>query len=235
MAGWKKIELKGAPFLLKEEGGVCFLHSIGERDYRSKEKREALGEILGLSRVISLKQMHGTKVLDAGEIESGSEGDGLVLCSTHGSGIAVLTADCVPLLMVAPQHLVLLHVGWRGLAGGIVQKGLDIIRNFYGGLKNIKIWFGPHIKQCCYRVGRDMLEVMEMSLSSEAVGYSVRVEGGKMHFSLERCIGWILKKKGVSGDACDSCGYCTFCSGLFPSFRREGEKASRMINLAWRK
>lgn len=235
MGEWREITLEGSPFLLKEESGVFFLHSMGEADYRSEEKVARLSKVLGLSHLFRLRQVHGANILTTKCYRRGLEGDGLVLSDQdRTTGIAVLTADCAPVLIIAPRHLVLLHVGWKGMARGIVHKGLKILKAFYGESRDFKIWFGPHIKQCCYNVGRDVLNKLSLSLSPKIVDLATMERGGEIYLSLESCIQGILREEGVSHENFETCQFCTKCSGAFPSYRRDGERSPRMINLAWR-
>ena len=236
MAEWIKVELAKYPFLVREENGVCFLHSMGRTDYRSEEKRVWLKDLLGLSRIACIQQVHGSMILAARGVRKDSKGDGLILSDGDGSmGIAVLTADCVPLLIIAPEHLILLHVGWKGLARGIVHEGVKILKDFYGGLENIKIWFGPHIKQCCYEVGSDVLDALGRVLPVSILDYAIKRIGAKTHLSLDACIMKTLENEGVTPSAFRDSGFCTCCSQIFSSYRREGVKAARLINLAWRR
>jgi len=234
LAGWERVTLLGADFLLMREGGVSFLHSMGERDYREHLERERLRKALGLSCLVKARQVHGDMVLEAGGIKGEGEADGLLLSlQDREMGIAVLTADCLPLLMAAPQHLLLLHVGWRGLARGIVHKGIEMMKGLYSDVENFKIYFGPYIKRCCYRVGWDMIGELRRSLPPEVVEAGMKRDWRGLSFSLGDAISKILELEGMGFSLKDS-GFCTCCSGLFPSYRREGEGTPRMINLAWR-
>lgn len=236
MAEWIKIELGKHPFLIREENGVCFLHSTGKADYRPEEKKIWLRDLLGLSHLVCIQQVHGSRILAAKDVQKDSKGDGLILSNGDGAtGVSVLTADCVPLLMIAPEHLILLHVGWKGLARGIVNKGAKILKDFYGGLENIKIWFGPHIKQCCYEVGNDVLEALGRIFPVAILDHAIKRIGTKTHLSLDACIMKTLENEGVTSNAFKDSGFCTCCSQIFPSYRREGDKAARLINLAWRR
>ena len=234
MGGWSRVILGGEEFLLKGDQGVFFIHSMGNRDYRMGKARERLSMLLGLSRIVKVRQVHSSIILDAEGVRGSEEGDGLFLSQQAVKvGIAVLTADCLPLLFVAPRHLLLLHVGWRGLRSGIIQKGLRKLRLLYSDIRDIRIWFGPSIKQCCYQVGLEMVRELEGGLPQHVVEAGVAERDGKVFFSLDVAVARLLELEGVERHP-EKCGLCTCCSGLFPSYRREGNGASRMISLAWR-
>ncbi len=234
MGGWSRVSLGGEGFLLREVQGVFFIHSMGSRDYRARENREELSELLGLSKIVRVRQVHSSVILDAQYVGEDEEGDGLFLSrQAVGTGIAVLTADCLPVLIVAPQHFLLLHVGWRGLKEGIVQEGLNRLNSLYSDIKNIKILFGPFIKQCCYQVRMDMVGKLRERLPPQVIEAGVVERDGKLFFSLGTAVTKLLELAGVKAIPEDP-GFCTSCSGLFPSYRRGGEGVPRMINLAWR-
>ena len=86
------------------------------------------------------------------------EGDGWLEEAGHGGWLAVKTADCVPLLAVAPDAglYAALHAGWRGTALGILPRLLE--RMPPGGAH---IALGPHIRQCCFQVRQDCLALFD--------------------------------------------------------------------------
>jgi YfiH family protein len=106
-------------------------------------------------RLASARQVHGVKVLEHGGGEPGwtrqAGADGH-LTFTPGVACVVTIADCVPVFIA------LLHAGWRGTAGRIVEKG--IARMVDQGLDpaDLKVHFGPAICGRCYEVGPDVFE-----------------------------------------------------------------------------
>jgi YfiH family protein len=113
-------------------------------------------------RLVSARQIHGVKILDHDE-SPGSQGwtrhDGADGHLTVASGVAcvVTVADCVPVFIAHPSGAVaLLHAGWRGTAGRIVEKG--IARMVAQGLDpaDMKVHLGPAICGRCYQVGPDV-------------------------------------------------------------------------------
>ena len=87
-------------------------------------------------------------------------GDAL-LTSRPGLLLGVLTADCLPILLVdAKQRVVAaLHCGWRGTARRLAQKAVGRMRLLYGSHPD-DLWaaIGPGIRSCCYAVGPEVLE-----------------------------------------------------------------------------
>jgi YfiH family protein len=81
--------------------------------------------------------------------------DGMVT-STPGIGLAILTADCLPLLLADQRAGVIgaCHAGWRGAATGIVGATIAAMR--HEGAQSITALIGPTIRQASYQIGSDM-------------------------------------------------------------------------------
>jgi YfiH family protein len=75
--------------------------------------------------------------------------------SAAGLGCAVLTADCLPLLICdsAGQQVAAVHAGWRGLLGGIIENSLT---TFSVPANELLVWLGPAISQPAFEVGAEV-------------------------------------------------------------------------------
>jgi YfiH family protein len=85
-------------------------------------------------------------------------GDGLIT-NVPGLAIAILTADCFPVLLTDKKNRVVgaFHAGWRGTVKRIVEKGVGIMRHEFGSLpQDIHAVIGPGIQRCCYEVGEEL-------------------------------------------------------------------------------
>lgn len=69
-----------------------------------------------------------------------------------GLGLLVLVADCLPVALAGGARVAMLHCGWRGLAGGIIEKGVALFD------EPPVAAVGPGIGRCCYEVGGEVLE-----------------------------------------------------------------------------
>ena len=104
-------------------------------------------------------QVHGTNVVvveQPGQ-HAGVKADGLVTTAA-GCPIAVTTADCSPVVLVADRGVAVLHVGWRGLYDGIVERGGTMLRERAG--EPVEALVGPCIHPEAYEFGEDELELM---------------------------------------------------------------------------
>ena len=116
-------------------------------------------------RVASARQVHGTHVLEHKSVGDGTPGwvrhenaDGHWTVSS-GVACVVTIADCVPVFVAHPNGSVaLLHAGWRGTAGRIVQKGIARMVDQGLAAADLKVHLGPAICGRCYQVGPDVFE-----------------------------------------------------------------------------
>ena len=169
------------------------------------------------------KQVHGADVMDLAGLDADpQEADG-VIARRAGLPIGVVTADCIPLLLAHPARVEVaaVHVGWRGLAAGILEHTLQAL----GGPDGWRVALGPAAGGCCYEVGPDVLSAL-------APDPSDRVPTRPGHARLELraiAIGRLLKA-GVDRSQIEIVGPCTICSRQWPSYRRDGEKAGRILS-----
>jgi polyphenol oxidase len=183
---------------------------------RVRENRARV-ERLGRGRIAQAHQVHGTRVIEARADRNGAppDADGQV---TAARGVApmVLTADCLPVALVAPEGVAMLHAGWRGLAGGILSEGVQALRG--AGASRIAAAVGPGAGPCCYEVGPEV---------HAALGTSGRTVDLKA-IARDR-----LEAAGV--DEVHDCGLCTMCDPeRFFSHRRDGGVTGRQAGVAWR-
>ncbi len=145
--------------------------------------------------------------------------------ATQLSGVApmVLTADCLPIAVAGDGAVAMLHVGWRGLAGGIVAEGVRAVREL-GADGPLEAAIGPGAGGCCYEVGEEVFE-----LFSE---YDERVRDGR-NIDLKAIARDQLERAGV--EAVHDVDLCTICSdeSLFFSHRRDHGVTGRQAGLVW--
>jgi hypothetical protein len=94
-------------------------------------------------------------------------GDGLIT-RTPGILLAVLTADCLPIIVVDTRlHAVgVFHAGWRGTLKRIAEKGVGEMRRQFGSRPtDLKAAIGPGIRACCYQVGAEIRDKFDGQFS----------------------------------------------------------------------
>jgi purine-nucleoside/S-methyl-5'-thioadenosine phosphorylase / adenosine deaminase len=100
-----------------------------------------------------LHQVHGDRVVVVDEpgAQAGAEADAAVT-ARPGAVLAIQTADCAPVALVADEGVVAaVHVGWRGLVVGVVERAVEAVRRT-GGTR-LRAVVGPCIHACCYEFG----------------------------------------------------------------------------------
>jgi YfiH family protein len=163
------------------------------------------------------RQVHGTTILPAGE-GKGKEADGLYATRPEIL-VGIATADCVPIILSFPSGVMVLHAGWRGIAGGIVERGVMILLNRFGvDPEEILVALGPSAGGCCYQVGPEVAKALGLGHERTFVDLRDLIVGR-------------LTKLGVK--RVERVGPCTICSGPpWASYRREGRKAQRNLAIA---
>ena len=125
---------------------------VGDDRATVEENRVRLAEQLGLpSAPIWLRQVHGRRVVQAESCQRDCIADGS-FSREAGIVCAVLTADCIPLFLTDKlgRFVCLLHVGWRGLAAGVIESGLTAVA---AKPQELLAWVGPGIGRDEFVVG----------------------------------------------------------------------------------
>lgn len=179
-------------------------------------------------RALSLRQVHGTAVLDAGPMADGAyldadvtwpEGDGL-LTSEPGLPLVAHGADCLTAALVAPggARLAVVHAGWRGLVAGVLEAAAERVGP---GLSAV---IGPGAGGCCYAVGEDVAGPLRARFGDDVVA------GGRA--DLEACALRALERSGAASVV--SARMCTICDPeWFHSHRRDGRGSGRQGVIAF--
>lgn len=186
-------------------------------------RRPAFGGLLP-GEPVWLRQVHGTRVVDADARPTLPEADGAV--ARHaGTVCAVRMADCLPVFLcdVEASVVAVAHAGWRGMGAGVIEAALAAMR--VPGSK-ILAWLGPAIGPEAYEVGED---VRAAFAGYEAV------------FKATRPGHWLLDLYAVARERLASAGvtrvygggYCTYRDReRFYSYRRD-RASERMAALIW--
>jgi polyphenol oxidase len=175
-----------------------------------RRNRELAQEQTGAERLAQGRQVHGTRVVvDADALQ---DADGQVT-TERGVAAIVLVADCLPVALAGPDAVGVVHAGWRGLAGGVLEAGVAAL-----GAGPVAAAIGPGIGPCCYEVGDDVRAVFG-------------TEGPTL--DLKAVARARLEAAGV--EEIHDCGLCTACDpARFFSHRRDRGVTGRQAGLAWR-
>jgi YfiH family protein len=159
-------------------GGVAFTDGE-EGDQRSDlTARSAVSSWLGISREwATVRQVHGITVLEATAAGELGEADA-IWTDRPGIPLAVFTADCFGVALVADGAVGVAHAGWRGTASGVVTAlGREMTSR---GHPPRSAAIGPGIGPCCFEVGVEVeqrfpLDVARTRWGSTSVDLSAAI------------------------------------------------------------
>lgn len=117
--------------------------------------------IPGFSTVVLGNQVHGTEVRAVGAAGGWLQIEGVDgwVTVTPGVLLTVTVADCIPVYLAVPgRGIALLHAGWRGVAGGILSRGvLGLVAATSAQISSVVMHCGVGICGPCYEVGYEVL------------------------------------------------------------------------------
>lgn len=174
-----------------------------------------------------LEQVHGTTCVEAAEIGDDPPVADAARTSTPGVVCAVLTADCLPVLLCddAGETVAAVHAGWRGLADGVLASALHQLPP----PSRLRAWLGPGISGMAYAVGPELRERF-VALDPAHDQAFVRREG-QWYADLPTIAAHQLTLAGVTRIHRDA--HCTHArADLFWSYRRDGV-CGRFASLIW--
>lgn len=175
--------------------------------------------------LVTADQVHGVSIAAVDVPSASLTGCDALVTQTVGLGLAIRSADCLPLFLWDPVQQVagLAHAGWRGLAGQLPPRLISFVhQRYHCHPEDLWIGLGPSIRACCYDVG----PAFEARLAPW-----VQVEGGRRTCDLIACAIAQLLEAGVRpGRTLDS-GICTACEpDRWFSVRRDGESCARHVS-----
>ena len=187
----------------------------------------------------TLTQVHGNTIVDigGGEATSALEADGM-LTPEQNVLLGIKTADCVPLLLVAPHQKSVgaLHAGWRGTKKAIALRAVERCAEQWDASPT-QLWvaLGPSIGGCCYQVGSEIGEPLSERWG-DGQPTTWNRQGDKGYLDLRAINRRQLIQAGVPQTQIHCVGPCTFCHPAeFTSYRREGAQAGRQLSvIGWR-
>jgi YfiH family protein len=181
-----------------------------------------------------LTQVHGTRVVDAAQVNADHcDADASV---TNQSGVvcAIMTADCLPVLFCdrAGRVVGAAHAGWRGLHAGVLENTVHAMQSM--GANDIMAWLGPAIGPSQFEVGQEVVDAfVDQDPAVQCCFSPVLGQANKFLadiYALARHRLQAVGVKDISGG-----DYCTVLEKTrFFSYRRD-KTTGRMAALIWLK
>lgn len=228
--------VSGAPFASLNLGS-----HVGDDIACVEENRRralaALGCAGALERLLVPNQVHGDHVAvvrsaRAGELERVrsqiAEGADAIVCTTSGVPVMLCFADCVPVVLTAPQGFAVVHSGWKGTYARIAAKAARVLMAETGCVpEDIRVYIGPHIQGDEYEVSEDLIEKFDAKFGWENAGKTRLL-------SLSRAIQQALVEAGVPDGQIEDLRLSTVRENdRFFSYRAENGTTGRHAALAY--
>jgi YfiH family protein len=185
-------------------------------------------QLEGAPELILMRQVHGSQVHVVSHGDRAlRQGDGLV-SAAPGLVLGILTADCVPLLMLDPQAGVVaaIHAGWRGVMAQIATVGVARMVTQGARPERIQALLGPAIGWCCFEVDHELAARFARAFATAPERIRAGLPG-KALLDLHGLLSDQLRAAGLPADAIHRAPECTRCqSDKFFSRRGEGGNIS---------
>lgn len=169
------------------------------------------------------KQVHGAVVASATWDNERAEADAVIATKselTAGRAVGVITADCVPLVLMTKNKVAVVHAGWRGLALRIISNTVQQL-----GEPLTHLCIGPCAGPNEYEVGQEVID---------AIGSTARYtrKGQRIVLNLAATA---LAEVPLQLCECEvfQSGICTMSDTRFFSYRRDRERAGRNLTIVW--
>ncbi len=170
-------------------------------------------------------QIHSSNIRYVTEAGIYDDTDGFVT-DQAGLSLGIRVADCAAILAGDSKNGVIgaFHAGWKGAAGNIVPKGIEHMIQIGAKHKNIDVYVSPCISLKNFEVGEEVA-------SQFPDQFVDRISFKKPHVDLKAFIRWQLLNAGLKDDNIEISPDCTVHNSKFYSYRRERDRAGRMLGL----
>lgn len=228
------------------EGGLNLGDHCGDDPQAVARNRQLVARMTG-QPVSWLTQVHGRTVIElqAADIEAlarGCDPDGAAgmprwqadaqISSQPGAALAVLVADCLPVLLADRQGRVIgaAHAGWRGLAAGVLEATVARMCR-HAAAADLVAWLGPCIGPDAFEVGDEVRQAFIAGLPAADAAFRPAARPGKWLADLPALARQRLQAAGVGSIL--AAAACTHTDARhFWSYRRD-PCCGRMAGLVW--
>ena len=208
---------------------------VGDAPEHVQARRALLQQTLNLPAAVPwLNQVHGVDVFCHATRDefpvTPPTADACVAIGRDAAVCAVLTADCLPVLLCTQsgRAIAAVHAGWRGLLAGVIEAAISKM----GTSEPISAYIGPAIGAQAFEVGAEVHAAFLAENSANA-SYFIPVAGGKFLADLAALARVRLKRAGV--DEVLLSARCTVAeSSIFYSHRAGQGSVGRFASLIWR-
>lgn len=184
---------------------------VGDRPEDVARNREILAEIVGATQFMN--QVHGNRIALIEEVTDEVPTADALVTGIPGISLAVMVADCIPLLLHSKESVAAVHVGRKGLVNDVAIHTIDLMREM--GATKISAVMGPSICGRCYEVSEDIYnEVVALHPMAAA-----RTSKHTLSLDLPAALSAVLDNLGVKVELSAE---CTVENSDYFSYRRDG-------------
>ena len=211
--------------------------SLGAQDdQREDVKWGDVAEAIGCApeALVRVNQVHGNGVLVARDRSTAARDADIILSSDAELGVAVRSADCVPLLIADRRTgaVAAAHSGWRGIAARVAETAVAALAREFGSRpRDLVAAAGPSIGAGCYEVGADVKErfAARFDAADVAPWFSPAHRAEHWFFDQWRATRDQLAAAGIDPSRIFIAELCTASyPDVFCSYRRDGSRAGRL-------
>lgn len=203
---------------------------VGDAPQAVAANRAQLQTALGLQQPIPwLNQVHGTAVHEYLSDEHPSITADACISRTPSAACAVLTADCLPILLCTKDGdaVAAVHAGWRGLLAGVVEACVLQL----APSDEVIAYIGPAIGAAAFEVGPELRDAFLAHDPSTSIAFKSGL-GDRFFANLALLARMRLQNMGVS--SISESGRCTYTEhDSFYSHRRAGPRTGRFASVVW--
>ena len=185
------------------------------------KNREILRSEVG--SVQFMNQVHGDRIALIEEVTDEIPTADALVTGIPGIALAVMVADCIPLLLSSPESVAAVHVGRKGLVNEVTRKTISLMRGM--GASEITAIIGPAICGSCYEVSDDVLQEV-IAIHPTAASHTPQ---GTLALDLPTALISVLNDEGI--DVSNEF-VCTVESSEHFSYRRDGV-TGRQAGVIW--
>jgi YfiH family protein len=204
--------------------GLNFGENTGSSMQVIKQNLEVLNhEINDNGNIALADQIHGADVSMISNPGYYTGIDGFIT-KENSLLVGIKAADCAAILLADPTNdtLAAVHAGWRGAASGILPNTLDRMKKEGSDLSELVCYISPCISVKNFEIGEEVAE----KFPSKFINWSI---GEKPHLNLKGYLAEQLGDAGVRKYNIEIDPRCTIDDSSFYSYRRERDKAGRML------
>lgn len=195
---------------------------VGDSLQSVAKNREIISEKFGATQYMN--QVHGNRVAVIEEVTDEVPTADALITGIPGITLAVMVADCIPLILSSKHSVAAVHVGRKGLVNRVAEKTIEIMREISD--QEITATLGPAICGKCYEVSQDIFDEVVASHPAAATRTSANTP------SLDLVAGLITDLKSLGIKSIDNQSRCTVESDDLFSYRRSAI-TGRQSGLVW--